>query len=885
MLIFAGSSICSRHFVSTDFRDFLSRKCLKKSAVPSIMTKKTPTYNVVTLNGNQLNKNHMDDVRVTQLSHISNLNAAAGLDSAHIEQSNNGKLTEGISCGLCGEMEDDTIDINGLMNMDDTFVATMLKKIFPTTLLRHESDANVICMECTQLLRLFSDFVDKVLAYQKEIREKGMTMNESCCSSEISYNNEPQPMPATTVPTTSTAASAAASANNFKEMGTNTVFIKQEPINVKQEIMEITNKRSAIQSEYISSPLNSFSVFAQNLPDAIRNMPTSTASFMSTTLERGMQFTRGSGHTNSFCGFCDRIFVNNFELESHACNRGNRRKRDNSNNCEIMEIITLNNSMSFIDLAEDEYAPMNRAMKVEHLSEFERRERIESDHAYAKRIDTYNQKLKQEVIYDSTDSSESNIEVYEPSNCNITVDLSHNNSGNESDINRLSSPDGLVANTIRHLVNGSQRTLTAATTLAMLTAPPATTTPSTTAMVTTTPKAAPAATTTCDKCDIHFDSVRALQEHCRSMHSLKNKICSVCSADFKSIHDYLVHKNKMHAVGHQCSQCRRTFAFKNALLNHKRFSCSPGTSDIFYSCKYCGKRFRNRMSMNDHFKMCSAVILEEESKESCETKIVVPAATVTIESNPIAAEINANDKPVVRNILACHICGSRFSKKFNLVSLVACGNVSRLKLHVTKTYFLFFFSLQNRHMQCHRPKSDQSVKCTVRAELFQDQDERKCPLASNICNITNKSVPVSYEFRVSDLYNGQVGNHSSIFSLAPSPMPQLSWTTSLASTATATTTTATATVTTATIANAKLKDDSIKRHYPFVCETCGKAFLTYPNLKQHTFSHVNERKFTCHLCPKVFKRSTGLNQVRFFYSFHSNYVFLYIQFGLAFVRK
>lgn len=171
-------------------------------------------------------------------------------------------------------------------------------------------------------------------------------------------------------------------------------------------------------------------------------------------------------------------------------------------------------------------------------------------------------------------------------------------------------------------------------------------------------------------------------------------------------------------------------------------------------------------------------------------------------------------------------------------------------------------------MQCHRPKSDQSVKCTVRTELFQNQDDRKCTPTSNICDITNKSVPVSYAFRTADLYNGQVGNQTSIFPLAPSPMPQLSWTSSLASTATATTTTA-------TIANAKLKDDSIKRHYPFVCETCGKAFLTYPNLKQHTFSHVNERKFTCHLCPKVFKRSTGLNQVRILNSFHSNYLFLY----------
>lgn len=47
----------------------------------------------------------------------------------------------------------------------------------------------------------------------------------------------------------------------------------------------------------------------------------------------------------------------------------------------------------------------------------------------------------------------------------------------------------------------------------------------------------------------------------------------------------------------------------------------------------------------------------------------------------------------------------------------------------------------------------------------------------------------------------------------------------------------------------------------YKCETCSKAFQTYPNLKQHTITHQNERKFNCHLCTKVFKRSTGLNQV------------------------
>lgn len=48
---------------------------------------------------------------------------------------------------------------------------------------------------------------------------------------------------------------------------------------------------------------------------------------------------------------------------------------------------------------------------------------------------------------------------------------------------------------------------------------------------------------------------------------------------------------------------------------------------------------------------------------------------------------------------------------------------------------------------------------------------------------------------------------------------------------------------------------------PFVCETCGKNFRYANNLYQHKFTHGNERKYQCTLCPKVFKRLAGLNQV------------------------
>lgn len=633
------SSICSRHFVSADFRDFLTRKCLKKSAVPSVMIRKNSNSSGSDANfpgaGQMIGKNG-NEYRSNQVIHPIIVVKSLG------NRDKETRPLEGATCSLCGYYQDDT-DHNGSLNLHENIADTMLKKCFPTTLLRHDLESNNICGECAQLLRLFSEFVDKVIAYQKELQSRTTAEKEiggSASGSEVNYSGH-----------RSTAIGTAGV--GCKEMATNNVFIKQEPINVKQEIVDISGKRSTVHSD------SSYSVFSQTAPAV--SLP-----FLNHHRDRV------GNYTSSFCSFCDRIFVNNYELESHICNTNRHQRREISaatnNNCEIMEIITLNNSISYIDLAEDDtFQPItNHAMKVEHLSDFERRERIESDHAYAKRIEVFNPKLKEEINYDSTDSYESNIEVYEPSQNDLMVDLSNNNSGNESDFNDTSL--FTMPKTMMITVSGLH---------------------------------------TCDRCDVRFETAQALHEHCRTMHALKNKVCSVCSADFKSIHDYLVHKNKMHAIGHQCSQCRRSFAFKHALSNHKRFTCSPGTSDQFYSCKYCGKRFRNRMSMNDHCKMCSASILNEKTKEggidqkvplpSLEVEVPMIAETSTVttaKSNPVIPAMPAitraplfhtvpiiasqmtvtalgnpnNIVPEPKKMLACEVCGSRFSKRFNLVS-------------------------------------------------------------------------------------------------------------------------------------------------------------------------------------------------------------------------
>lgn len=47
----------------------------------------------------------------------------------------------------------------------------------------------------------------------------------------------------------------------------------------------------------------------------------------------------------------------------------------------------------------------------------------------------------------------------------------------------------------------------------------------------------------------------------------------------------------------------------------------------------------------------------------------------------------------------------------------------------------------------------------------------------------------------------------------------------------------------------------------FACDTCGRLFQSFVELKQHKLSvHDLERKFNCSLCPKTFKGISGLKQ-------------------------
>lgn len=240
--------------------------------------------------------------------------------------------------------------------------------------------------------------------------------------------------------------------------------IKQEPVNVKQENIDSSHKQPMVEMK---------------------------KSFVTIPIER-------SSRSNAILSTAQ---MNSDDSQGHI------EPRSTSNNCEIMEIITLNNPVSIIDLAEDENTS-NMKMKVEAsraaLDTSNGTEHIENDHSYAR--PTTNQ-LKQETIdLNAMDSAEqAELEGYDP---------------NDDDVESY---------------NTSETRLT------------------------------------CDKCDKSFDSDEMMNVHLAKSNCVTTKICPICSNAFESSYEYLKHKAKAHPTRLQCRKCMRKFRTQKLLEGHERF--------------------------------------------------------------------------------------------------------------------------------------------------------------------------------------------------------------------------------------------------------------------------------------------------------------------------
>lgn len=490
------NSICSRHFRFSDFREYLSRRCLKKDAIPSIITKSNiscETYHLTNVSP--------DDSRV-QLEHDDYIATTIDESKSHSE------LLE--MCRLCGERAD-SLTCNPLRLLDEPDIELMFRKCLPgVNIPNHNEHARNICNDCITQLRQYSNFIDKILSYQRELEhnENGDSLTTNVIN--LVNGNTTQCYMESITSNTST-----------------TMFIKQEPINVKQEKVDISNRRPITTQVPMISPSLCLNPFAEsNKIKGIMQQPKTEM---------------------TYCHLCDRIFGSNYEICSHECRNTDMTDREHGNNCEIMEVITLNNPVSFIDLADDENVAIEpRKLKTENICEFERKERLEFEHAYAKRPTNTSYNLKQEIIDSNNDESENGF-----NECNEPI-YEHEDGFNQN----LLHFDELQP---IHF--------------------------------------------DCTICNESFVSQELIEKHFTNFHSVKPKICTICNSTFRSSFEYLVHKRKVHAQRFPCKQCKQKFNSQSAVRIHER-KCTRESKDFYFSCRHCGKSIRNMITMRKHLIKC-----------------------------------------------------------------------------------------------------------------------------------------------------------------------------------------------------------------------------------------------------------------------------------------
>lgn len=507
-----------------------------------------------------------------------------------------------ICCRLCGDRIVESVKPGFNFRTDDQEIAEMIRKCMPSiSVPRHVTDQlNLICHDCVCQLRRYSEFVDKVLIFQRDFGRVNIaepSLEQMIFESRGSNNS-------------STSNSA--------------LFIKQEPINVKQEIFDSSNKKP-------QEPINVMKPSAvPSAPIISETAPDTSGQRINVVEPTLIHWPRT--YANTFCRLCERFFINNAEMQTHACTGSQHPIADryeainstsNNNNCEIMEIITLNNPVSFIDLAEDEYATAEQTAvcKKENVIDTSR-ERLDIEHAYAKRstITTASNtcKLKQEIeINYDCDSNEED----------FVLDTASNN-----DNTTVTSTPYLATN-----ASSAQENFN------------------------------------CAKCGQEFITNHLLVDHSNKMHSLKNRICPICSAEFKSTYEFLLHKNKVHVSGgFRCKQCNRKFTTRIALRNHERHSCSIDSVDYYYSCRHCGNFMRNRIKMKDHLRICT------ENPKRRVKELNPTSVNTSQKSGDIASAKSQN----------CFRCHRSFRKEINYVRRKKIAWVS---VGVFDNWFLIIF--------------------------------------------------------------------------------------------------------------------------------------------------------------------------------------------------
>lgn len=512
-------------------------------------------------------------------------------------------------------------------NIEDKTIMAMFAKCFPNVSLDiDDSYPKKICADCLSKLKMFAIFTDKVSTVQNEFHRK--------LARNTFTTHYPPIIPE-------------------KESTQKPLFIKQEPVvNVKQEIVE-SNKNYATIAPTItitSNSTNNQQLIGNELPD----------------------------ESDRFCECCDAYFINNFELKSHIVNFHSDNPREVANNCEIMEIITLEDA--FIDLdenAENEHC-MNHQEIIENSVPIERQLKVEYDY-YDEANIQYHSQIEEPFELEIAEQLIDNI-YHDHCYNRLLNDFENADDGTKNVLKEEQEPSGVTQ--IVPYRNDIELNEHEQVPLAFETIP-----------------------TIYDISDYRTDhSVTILPQIPLTP---QGRVCELCSFNCKSIYQYVAHKNRYHKNGSAkikksnlkslvCTDCSNVFHSKLSLNNHKRYICAVRRG-LSFKCKYCQIDFSKWIQMRAHTKLCQIRIELCQMTTECTNKEnnfnnnwpIPPKQTERISESllhvvnqqyehtiqldnqakkKLERKLDKDVKQLSNGRFGCALCNRSYSRRSNLVS-------------------------------------------------------------------------------------------------------------------------------------------------------------------------------------------------------------------------
>ncbi|XP_065075779.1 zinc finger protein 54-like [Ochlerotatus camptorhynchus] len=279
---------------------------------------------------------------------------------------------------------------------------------------------------------------------------------------------------------------------------------------------------------------------------------------------------------------------------------------------------------------------------------------------------------------------------------------------------------------------------------------------------------------TCPICSDVFKGRTALKEHKKSVH-LDAKVkagpvtCEICGKTYKTVYCLIVHRGKHEEYQRfQCDECPKAFVYQSHVENHKRMEHRQER----HICPLCGKQFKYSMALKYH-----SLLHEEEKPFKCKK---CPAAFR--QTSSLRRHKGVHDQVV----FTCTICGKSFRYETSLRLHKRLHSRDFFRCEICERDFSQKAAM-TRHMKIH--SIDRQVKCVVCDKIY---------------------------YKKVELLIHQAKEHP----------------------------------------NHALIGKTIRVH---TCNVCGMEFTKESHLRIHSDIHDNEYKFKCDMCEdQKFKQKTGL---------------------------